>query len=373
MDFTIPDVNNDIKQLSNSILMDHAEPERLKNLEANGPYFDKEVWNKLVESGIHSASLPEDLGGLGLDFAASAMVCEELGRSMISIPFIPCVISSVLPLLNAIEQAPVKAAIDAFVAGDNLLTTAFIESGNEDCLAPNTQASVNGDSCSLTGTKHCVPYAQFAGHVLVSAISEGQLLAALVDLTAANIDITEQLATSQEPQCQLSFKNTAAHVVAQGDAAVALFQQAQASTSAAYSAMACGVADKMMRIAGEYTSQREQFGVPIATFQAVAHRLADAYIDVECLKIITLKATNDVNMGDYGNESIAMAKVWTGDVLHRVSQASQHVHGGMGIDKDYHLFRYCLWAKQLELSLGCSKVHIQDLANRLEQHYLANS
>ena len=105
-------------------------------------------------------------------------------------------------------------------------------------------------------------------------------------------------------------------------------------------------------------------------FQAVAHRLADAYIDTECLKIITLKATNDVNQADYDNESIAMAKVWCGDVLHRVSQASQHVHGGTGIDKDYHLFRYCLWAKQLELSLGNSKVHLANIADQLEQHYL---
>ena len=89
------------------------------------------------------------------------------------------------------------------------------------------------------------------------------------------------------------------------------------------------------------------------------------------LKIITLKAANDINNGDYDNDSLSMAKAWCGDVLHRVSQASQHVHGGTGIDRNYHLFRYCLWAKQLELSLGNSKIHIEKLANRLEDKYLA--
>ena len=127
----------------------------------------------------------------------------------------------------------------------------------------------------------------------------------------------------------------------------------------------------MTRIAGTYTSEREQFGVPIATFQAVAHRLANCYIDDECLAIITLKAISDISNDDFSNESIAMAKIWCGDVLHRISHATQHVHGGTGIDRDYHLFRYCLWAKQLELSLGNSKIHLSNLADQLAEKYLA--
>ena len=70
-------------------------------------------------------------------------------------------------------------------------------------------------------------------------------------------------------------------------------------------------------------------------------------------------------------EAVMIAKIWTGDVCHRVSQASQHLHGGVGIDRDYPLFRYCLWARQIELSCGNSSALIQALGNTIAADFLA--
>ena len=105
--------------------------------------------------------------------------------------------------------------------------------------------------------------------------------------------------------------------------------------------MALGVCDKMMRITGQYTSEREQFGRAIATFQAVSHRVADCYIDVECLRLVTQQAASLIDQGRPAEDAVLMAKIWCGNVAHRVSQASQHCHGGTGVDRDYPLFRYC--------------------------------
>ena len=92
----------------------------------------------------------------------------------------------------------------------------------------------------------------------------------------------------------------------------------------------------------------------IATFQAVGHRAADCFIDVECLRLVSQQAVSLLDQGLDASAAVLVAKIWTGDVTHRVSQASQHLHGGIGVDRDYPLFRYCLWARQIELTAGSS-------------------
>ena len=372
MDFSYPETHIEIKNLSQQILTDFSEPDRLKKLEANGPYIDSEAWQQFVESGLHSASIAEDLGGMALDIMATTMIAEEIGRSLVSIPYIPCIVSTSHPLQKFVSISEVKKTLAAVVSGETIITSAFIEPGNENSLNPNMTAEVSGETVKLTGTKHCVAYGAQASHILLTATSDNELIVALIDTKANGVSIIEQLATSNEPQAQITLEGAEALVITKGVEAEALISESIAITTVAYCAMAVGAADKMMRLGGEYTSQREQFGVPIATFQAVAHRLANCYIDVECLKIITQKAASDITLGHFNHESVDMAKVWAGDVLHRVSQASQHVHGGMGIDKDYHLWRYALWAKQIELTLGNSRVHLAKLADDIEQQYLNN-
>jgi alkylation response protein AidB-like acyl-CoA dehydrogenase len=127
----------------------------------------------------------------------------------------------------------------------------------------------------------------------------------------------------------------------------------------------------MMRMTASYTSERQQFGVPVATFQAVGHRAADCYIDVECLRLTTQQAVSLLAQGGDSSEAVMIAKIWVGDVCHRVSQAAQHLHGGIGIDRDYELFRYCLWARQIELTCGTSAALTQGLGEKIAADFLA--
>ena len=122
---------------------------------------------------------------------------------------------------------------------------------------------------------------------------------------------------------------------------------------------------------GEVSEEREQFGVPVATFQAVGHRAADCYIDVECLRLVTQQAVSRLSLGLEAEEAVTIAKIWVGDVCHRVSQAAQHLHGGMGVDRDYGLFRYCLMARQIEMSLGTSAQLTEQLGQDVALEYLS--
>jgi alkylation response protein AidB-like acyl-CoA dehydrogenase len=372
MDFSYPEMHLEIRKLTGTILSDFAKPERLKMLEKNGAYLDEEVWQQLISSGVHTASFPEQLGGMGMDFMASTLVAESLGEAGTMVPYIPCIVSTVLPLLAHTADPLVASLLEAVAGGEKCITTALIEPGNEHPFAPGMEAYDNNGSWHLSGSKHCVPYAQQSSHVLLFAKNGNTLWAGLIDPLSPGCMLTEQVTTTLEPQCHLAIEGGAAHMIAIGDVAETLLKKVVAMTTVSYCSMAVGVASKMTRIAADYTTERQQFGVPIATFQAVAHRLANAYIDTECLRIITQKAASDVTAGLFESESINMAKIWCGDVMHRVSQASQHVHGGTGIDRDYHLFRYCLWAKHLELALGNSRVHLAKLADNLAERYLEN-
>ena len=102
----------------------------------------------------------------------------------------------------------------------------------------------------------------------------------------------------------------------------------------------------------KHTTTREQFGKPIASFQAVGQRAADAYIDTEMVRLTALQAVWRLSEGWPADEEVAVAKFWVGDGGMRALHACQHLHGGLGVDLDYPLHRYFLWGKQLEHELG---------------------
>jgi len=123
------------------------------------------------------------------------------------------------------------------------------------------------------------------------------------------------------------------------------------ATVAACAVMA-GLTAEAVRMTGEYTTAREQFGRPIATFQAVGQRAADAYVDAHAIRLTMLQAAWRLANGAPADREVAIAKYWASAGGQRVVHAAQHLHGGMGVDRDYPLHRYFLLAKQLELYLG---------------------
>ena len=117
-------------------------------------------------------------------------------------------------------------------------------------------------------------------------------------------------------------------------------------------ALALGVVDRALRITAQYTTQRKQFDRPIASFQAVQQRAADAWIDVESIRLTTWQAAWRLDAGLPASEEIRVAKFWASDAGHRIVYTAQHLHGGIGADVDYPIHRYYLWSKTIELTLG---------------------
>lgn len=357
MDFQLSEEQQEVQNLARKILEDQVNNEYLRDFDNNEQRFDKKLWTDLAQAGLLGVAVEEQYGGMGFNYETLCLLVEEVGRTVAPLPVVPVLVSAALTIQRYGSAAQKEALLPGLVHGEHLLGAAFMEVNNEDPLTPQTTASRAGDGWQLSGEKFCVPFAASAKVILLAAATaEGPALF-LLDPHAEGVTLHAQQTTAGENQFAMQLDNVAVSaddMLAEGQQAVDAIKFASEHSMAAYCAQAVGVTDKMMRMTAAYTSEREQFGVKIATFQAVGQRAADCYIDVECLRLVTQQAVAQLNAGNDASESVMVAKIWAGDATHRVSHAAQHLHGGMGVDRDYALWRYCLWSKQLELTLGSS-------------------
>lgn len=368
MDFSYSEEQQDVQRLAREILTDRATPERQTALEKQGLRYDAELWSILAEAGLLGVAVDEAYGGMGFGFTELCLLVEEVGQTVAPVPVIPVLVSAAL-LLQKFGRAEQKAAfLPSLVKGELLLTAALLEKQHENPSQPLlTTAVTDGDGLRLNGQKLCVPFADQAERIVLAAKTTQGVALVLLDPNTAGVSLNPLVSTTREPQFELvlhDVKVSEADIISMAQGAPMMQWMAE-RTMAAICAMQLGISEKAMRMTASYTSERQQFGVPIATFQAVAHRAADCYIDVDCLRLVTQQAISLLAVETVASTEVQIAKIWAGDVGHRVSFATQHLHGGMGIDRDYPLWRYCLWAKQLELTLGSSQANLQVLGQRM--------
>ncbi len=356
MDFTVTEEQQDIVNLSRQILTDNVTAEHLHQYDSREvTRFDSELWALLAESGLLGIALDVNHGGMGFGFGELALLAEECGRVLAPVPVIPsCVAAMAIQKFGNESDAETLADL---AAGKAVISAAIQEAGNEDVYAPTCEVK----SGNLTGIKHGVPYFEQAAQLLVVASEGGEPGLFVVDPRDCGIQGTSLASTTMEPQSYLVFEGTPARKLG-GEVAVRYFLERYMAALCAFQVGAC---EKMVQMTAEYTSEREQFGVKIATFQAVGHRTANCYIDAKCLKLATQQAVSLLNDELQASVAVNVAKAWCGDASHRVSTTTQHLHGGMGVDRDYPLWRYALWAKQNELQLGSSTYHLRQMGDAI--------
>jgi alkylation response protein AidB-like acyl-CoA dehydrogenase len=231
------------------------------------------------------------------------------------------------------------------------LTAGLSEPDNSDPTAPRTTARRDRDVWRLDGTKLLVPAAQLADAVVVAAGTDDGPALFVVDADADGVDVAPVRTTNGEPHADIALTGAVGQRLG-SDVGVGAVQALYTRALIGLCAIQVGVAERALRIAASYTSEREQFGRPIGSFQAVQQRMADAFIDVEAIRWTTWHAAWLVAEGRPADRAAAIAKFWAAEAGARVTATAQQVHGGMGIDVTYPVSRYFLWAKQIELALG---------------------
>jgi 3-oxocholest-4-en-26-oyl-CoA dehydrogenase beta subunit len=374
VDFTISEELGSVQQLAAQILGDFTGADKLKAIDNQEERFDADLWQALAEAGLLGVDMEESQGGMDMGFFALSVLCEEVGRTIAPAPVIPVLVGAAGTLRRFGSDAQKEQWLPAIASGSQIVTSALEEYGNDDPASPSATAEAVEGGYAISGTKICVVHAASSARILLSARAGEEVIVALVDPKAAGVSLNPQLVTSGETRHELVLDKVQVpgeDIVASGGEGLAAMEWALQATRTALSSTAVGLCDKMMRMTGSYTSEREQFGRAVATFQAVSHRVADCFIDVECLRLVTHQAASLIDQGRPAKDAVTMAKIWCGDVAHRVSQASQHCHGGTGVDRDYPLFRYCLMARQIELSAGNSAQLTGELGQSIAAEYLS--
>jgi len=355
MDFSLTDDQKSLRALAREILVDGATHAHLQQLEKESwSVFDRPLWQKLATAGITGIAVPEEQGGGGLGFLELSIVFEEIGRSVAPVPAVPTLVTAHVLGLH-------KAATDVLggvADGSTILTTAF---------EGEVLAGRDGDDYVLTGETPFVPYGAEADVVAVPAsFGEGPIVA-LVRRGAEGLTVTELQTTNREPQALLALDGVrvpATDVVTDADD---LVRDLRLHTTSALCSVAAGVCQTALDMTAKHTTSREQFDKPIASFQAVGQRAADAYIDTEMVRLTALQAAWRLSEGWPALEEVAVAKFWAGDGGMRALHACQHLHGGLGVDLDYPLHRYFLWGKQIEHELGTPTRQLLTLGAHLAQ------
>lgn len=364
MDFDLTSEAVALRDLSAEILGDHSGAARWSSLSDQGVWFDADAYRKLARAGILGATLPDSVGGAGLDFLELHQVLEQVGTTNAQVPVWESLVLGAGPIARHGSPDQQQRHLPRVVEGDAVLTGALIEPGAHDRLSPRTLATLAG-GWTLTGVKTQVPMGLQADVVLVSAAdARGRTGLFLVEPQAAGVTWQEQHSVSERPVAQLELVDAPAELV--GQLGHGVLEDTMLRAEAGLAALQAGVCAKALRMTADYTSGREQFGQPLATFQAVRQRLADGYIDVEAVRLTSLQAAWMLANGDpAAARAVAIAKYWACEAGHRVLHSAHHLHGGMGIDLDYDLHRYYRFGKYIEMTLGTARDQLRALGRSL--------
>jgi acyl-CoA dehydrogenase len=240
---------------------------------------------------------------------------------------------------------------------------------------PATTATAEADgSWLLSGTKACVPAAFVADAILIPATrqtTEGSATGPgvfIVEPSADGVTLTRQTTTTGRPEAIIELNGVrvgADRLVGEGADGAAVIDCITEFATTALCIEEAGVCASALELTAEYTKTRVQFEKPIATFQAVGQRAADAYVDTEAIRLTAWQAAARLAAGLPATSEIAIAKYWASEGGQRVVHAASHLHGGVGVDRDYPLHRFFLMTEQIELTLGGANESLRRLGRIL--------
>ncbi len=356
MDFDLSEEQASLRDLAARIFSDKATTERVTDIERrNERRIDDDLWQELARAQLLGVALPESHGGLGFGIVELLVVLEQQGRVVAPVPLLPTLVMGAAPLAEFGSPAQRDRWLPGVCAGRVHMTGAFAQPGANFSLTPTVHATKRDRTWHLSGTAIAVPAAHVADVVLVPARTDDGITVFVLERMQQGIHAAALETTARDVQCTLEFTDVRATddaiLGAPGDGEQ-IVQWTVDRIQLAAAALALGCCERALQITAEYVSQRVQFGRPLSTNQGVALRAADAYIDIDCMRVTLWQAAWRVAAGLPARDRIAIAKYWSAEGGQRVVHATQHLHGGMGADIDYPVHRYFLWVKQLENGFG---------------------
>ncbi|WP_119353778.1 acyl-CoA dehydrogenase family protein [Azohydromonas sediminis] len=363
MDFDFTDEQNSLRDaVARWVQRDFAFERRHALAKAGG--FAREVWAELAGLGLTGLAVDEGHGGMGFGPVEAMVVMEELGRGLVHAPYAQGALMA--PALLAHAHADVKAQwLPRIADGSALVVLAHQERGARYRLDQiGTRAVAVGSGWTVSGTKSVVPAGDEADAFVVPAHSASGIHLFLVPKDAPGVTLRGYPTQDGARAAELTLADTPAALVAHDGAA--MLERAVDVGIAAACAEGVGLMDRLVAVTVEYMNTRKQFGVPIASFQALRHRIADVKMQLELARSMSYYAT--LKLGEEPparRRALSQAKVQLGQSMRFVGQQCIQLHGGIGVTDEYVASHYFKRLTVLEMTFGDTLHHLGEVSARM--------
>lgn len=362
MEFEFSEDHRAVAALAETIFRDHGGDEHIGRIYAEEEPFDDSLWKSLAEAGFLAATLPVESGGSGLGMLDFGLLLEHQGATIAAAPLWRHSLAA-LAIASFGDEALKQQLLPALCDG-----SAIASMSTEPDSWTSVSAIPSGDGWALTGTAGTVTMNRRTETLILPAMLPGKGIGMfVVPPKDPAIKTAWGVATNFETVADLTFDNfelTGDSLLDCEDPVGWLTPRA----ALAVAALQLGVTSEALTRTAAYVGEREQFGRAIGTFQAVAMRMADAYMQLELLRTAQWQLAWRLDEGLPAQAAARVAKFQAGEAGHVIGHAAQHYHGGVGADTSYPIHRFFLWSKALDLAGGGSEWQIDALAQNLPDH-----
>jgi len=363
-----------LRDSARGLISDKAPVAHLRGLrdskDATG--FSRNLWKAFADMGFSGLLVPENFGGSGLGCVEAGVVMEEIGRTLMPSPFLSTAVLAASALSRGGSEAQKAAHLPKIADGSLLAALAVDEGTKHRPLQIDLQAVRSGNGFKLNGAKALVVDGHTADLLIVAARTGGAagersgLTLFLVDPKAKGVAIERTVMVDAHNAARIEFADVevdADHVLGEVDQGGALLDGLLNIGRGAVASEMVGLSEEVFGRTVTYLKERKQFGKLIGEFQALQHRAAELYIDIEITRAAVLKALQTLDADfDHAGAAVAVAKARAGTTATRAVQEGVQMHGGMGMTDQFDIGFFMKRARVCQELFGDSNYHADQLA-----------
>jgi alkylation response protein AidB-like acyl-CoA dehydrogenase len=341
----------------------------VRELMADETGFDAAVWKQMAEQlGLQGIAIPEKFGGGGFTFVELALVLEEMGRALLVAPYFSSAVLGAYAILDAGDEVASADLLPGIADGSRIATLAVTEdSGRWGLDAVSMQAAREGDGWTLTGAKSYVLDGTLADLLLVAATTPAGLSLFAVDGTASGLTRSALPTVDQTRKlARVVFDATPARLVGVEGGARASLGRTLDKAALALAAEQVGGGHRALDMAVEYAKVRQQFNVPIGSFQAIKHKASEMLLRVESARAAAyFGAWSVADESDEVPVVASLAKAYAADAFFFAAAENIQIHGGVGFTWEHDAHLYFKRASSGQQFLGDGTFHRERLLERI--------
>lgn len=359
-----------LRDAARAFLQERAPVSHLREIRdsENPDGFSRELWAEMVDMGWAAILVPEEHGGLGYGYTGIGIVLEECGRTLTPSPLLGTAMTAVAALTTAGSDRQCASILPAIASGQRLVALACDEGPRHEPERVSVEAEPEGDGFRLQGSKTAVADGHVADTFIVSAWTGGGVSLFLVPAHAEGVSVTRYPELDIHTAAEVKFNHVALgeeNLLGQRDQGQTVLDRTLDVARIGSSAELLGVAQEAFERTLEYLKERKQFGVRIGSFQALQHRAAHLFGEIEMCKSLVLKALQTLDEGPGECAELAsMTKAKLSETAHRAATEAVQMHGGIGMTDDFDIGFFLKRYRILETLYGDRYFHLDRFARQ---------